>query len=131
MKKDEIKRLNFPDIKMKDLLEKFENRFLLSIAVAKRARQIKEGSRPLVEFVPNEPLNPISIAMKELLEDKIDVEINPKKEEGIAELEEMDLNLSMELEEEKEKEKEKEKEEKASKDAKKKEAKQKSRSLAA
>lgn len=52
-----------------DLLrQKVDSRFTLVVAAAKRARQLLDGAPPLVECSSNKP---VSIALKELAEDKI------------------------------------------------------------
>lgn len=51
------------------LTERVPNRFLLTLAIAKRARQIKDGAEPLVDFDDN--YSPITIAMKEIEQGKI------------------------------------------------------------
>ena len=45
-KKDDSYRIS-------EILRRIPNRFLLSIAVAKRARQLKEGARPLIDIETN------------------------------------------------------------------------------
>ena len=122
MKKEEIQALKFPKVNLKLLYERYPNRFLLSVAVAKRARQLKEGARPFVNFVPNEPFNPIAIAMKELIEKKVDINIAEETDEYSSMLDELDANLDEQLSNEAE--------EKSDKDDKKKD-KRKSKSLAA
>jgi DNA-directed RNA polymerase subunit omega len=56
------------DPPIKDLLEKVDCRYSLAVVVAKRARQIVNGSEPLVEA--NEE-KPIATALKEINEDII------------------------------------------------------------
>lgn len=55
----------------KELSEKGDSRYTLSILVAKRARKIVDGSKPLVE---TESRKPVSIALEEVLEGKITYE---------------------------------------------------------
>ena len=50
------------DVNLTDLNKKYPNRFLLAVAVAKRARQLKEGATPLVELKDGEML-PIMTAI--------------------------------------------------------------------
>jgi len=125
MKKEEIQALNFPEINLKELYDKFSNRFLLSVGVAKRARQLKEGARPLVQIAHNEPFNPISIAMKELLEGRVNITIDDDKDDADIFINELDAGLEEDLK------LEDGLEEKAEKDLKKKESKRKSKSLSA
>lgn len=50
---------------------KGESRYTLVMIVAKRARQIIDGSKPLVETNSSKP---VTIAIEELLQDKIEYE---------------------------------------------------------
>jgi len=52
------------------LVEKAGNRYTLIIEASKRARQIIDGSTPLVEC---ENENPVTIAVNEISEDKITI----------------------------------------------------------
>lgn len=70
-------------ISIHSLLQKVDNKFLLVIAVAKRARQIKEGAKPLDER-SNPELAVIS-AMEELLHNKVGVEFDINKEVEVQE----------------------------------------------
>lgn len=54
-----------------ELLKKIKNRFILSIAAAKRARQIKDGAVPLVEKEDDSP--ELIVALNEIMSNKIDV----------------------------------------------------------
>ena len=66
------------DLVTEKLLEKAENRFILSIAAAKRARQLKDGAVPLVDRKDNPDL---IVALEEIMEDKIAIEIvNPESD---------------------------------------------------
>jgi len=51
-----------------ELLEKVDSRYMLVSIVSKRARQIVEGSQPMVKTTE---LKPINIATQEFFEDKI------------------------------------------------------------
>ena len=53
-----------------ELLEKMENRYSLVIATSKRARQISEGSEPLVK---NDDIAAVSIAADEINEGKVTI----------------------------------------------------------
>ena len=57
-------------IDLKKLLEIVPNRFLLTIAAAKRARQIFEGARPLIDFSISKN-RPLDIALYEIQTGKI------------------------------------------------------------
>lgn len=85
---------NFPIVNLKELSKTYPNRFLLSIAAAKRARQIKEGSRPRIDFVADKPMNYINIALQELIEKKYSIEI--KKDDDIEQEMLDELNQSLE-----------------------------------
>lgn len=54
-----------------DILKKVDNRYSLVVVTAKRARQIIDGSKPLVEI---ESVKPVTIAIHEIDEDKISYE---------------------------------------------------------
>ncbi len=102
-----IKEANYPTIDVSELQPMFPNRFLLTAAVSKRARQITEGAKPTVDFYPDEPYDPISIALKELLLGNIEVTMKSSVDNELEMIEEMDLNLNIQLKEEEEKEVEK------------------------
>lgn len=55
------------------LLSKAKNKFLLSNAVAGRAKQIAEGSLPYVDNF--DPTNPIITAMREIASEKIKIKM--------------------------------------------------------
>ncbi len=59
------------------LLEKAENRFVLAIAAAKRARQLKDGAVPLVERGDKTDL---TVALEEIMAGKIAIENNTTPE---------------------------------------------------
>ena len=94
-----IKEANYPVIDVTDLKNLFPNRFMLTAAVSKRARQIAEGAKPTVEFYPDEPYDPIAIALKELLLENIKVELKDNVDNELEMIEEMDVSLNIELEE--------------------------------
>lgn len=52
----------------RELAEKGDSRYTLSMLVSKRARQIIEGDKPLVETDSNKP---VSIALEEVMADKV------------------------------------------------------------
>lgn len=54
-----------------ELLKKIKNRFILSIAAAKRARQLKDGAVPLIEKEEDAP--DLITALNEIMNNKIEV----------------------------------------------------------
>ncbi len=56
---------------LESLLEKVDNKYALVIAVAKRARQLKEGHLPMVDIASN---NPVTMALEEIAAGKIRIE---------------------------------------------------------
>lgn len=62
----------------KELSERGDSRYTLSILVAKRARKIVDGSKPLVE---TDTRKPVSIALEELLAGKITYERSDIKDD--------------------------------------------------
>ncbi|NEU03281.1 MULTISPECIES: DNA-directed RNA polymerase subunit omega [Clostridium] len=60
-----------------DLLNKVENRYSLVVATSKRARQIIDGSEPLIE---TESTKPVTIAIKEINQDALLSESQDVKE---------------------------------------------------
>lgn len=60
------------EIVNEDLLKKVDNRFLLTVAAAKRSRQVQEGAHPLVE---EKGLPPVLTALEEILQDKIGIRV--------------------------------------------------------
>ena len=110
--------LNFPKVDSTQLLKKIPNRFLLSVAIAKRARQISEGEKPLVEVLRDKPMNPINIAMKEFNEGLITITEKNEVDDELELIEKLDKNLEERIEKQKiedEKNKPKEKTKKKSK----------------
>lgn len=69
------------EIWISKILEKVPNKFLLSVAVAKRARQLKEGAKPLVDIEKDELLLPIIKALEEIEENKISVNLKERTDE--------------------------------------------------
>lgn len=55
----------------RQLSEKGDSRYTLAMLIAKRARKIVDGSKPLVETSSKKP---VSIALEEILDDKISYE---------------------------------------------------------
>ncbi len=54
-----------------DLLEQVDSKYTLAITAAKRARQIKEGSRPQVK---TDSIKDVSIALEEIAKGKVQYE---------------------------------------------------------
>jgi len=96
--------LNFPEVDIHEVLRGNPNRFLVAVAAAKRARQIKEGGRPLVEFDPNKPMNFVAIALKEILEGKIQIEMREDHSEDMDYIADLDKALEENLRDEQAKE---------------------------
>lgn len=94
------------EINITKILKRVPNRFLLSVAVAKRARQLQEGARPLIEIPEGIPMIPVITALKEIEANKIDVNAAEEQEEDIELLKKMDELLDIELAKEKDKGKE-------------------------
>ena len=57
---------------LEELLEKVKNRFLLTVSAARRARQLKDGAKQLIDAPENE--SAVIVALDEILEDKIKIE---------------------------------------------------------
>lgn len=72
------------ELVLEELLDKVKNRFLLTVAAARRARQLKEGAKPLIDMAENEP--PVIVALDEILEDKIRIEIGDSKQTALQEV---------------------------------------------
>ncbi len=68
------------EINLSELFEKVPNRFLLTVAASKRARQLEDGARPLIEasMAHNRALD---IALMEIQLGKIVVSIEDATEE--------------------------------------------------
>lgn len=88
---------NFPEVDLHKILEKEPNKFLIVTAAAKRARQIKEGARPLISVNLNEPLNHVQVALKEIEEGLIDIGIAEGTDAEADYLKELDASLEEEL----------------------------------
>ena len=63
------------EIVTEELLQKIDNRFLLSIVAAKRARQIKDGAIPLVDSEVEGTDGSLAVALSEVNADKIKVSV--------------------------------------------------------
>ena len=88
--------MNSHDLSMTNVFKQIPNRFLLSIAVSKRARQLKEGYRPLIEVTEENP-NPVIIALKEIELGLLNVVVKDRHnaEEEYLERMEQDLDLQV------------------------------------
>ena len=69
-----------------DLLKKVDNRYSLIIMTSKRARQIAEGDKPLVDV---EDKSPVTIAVNEIFEDKV-YRVDDQKSEEETEMEKVE-----------------------------------------
>ena len=72
----------------------------ISVAISKRARQLLDGDKPLVDHVPGKPFNAVSLAIKEFSEGKIDLSIKEEVDEELELLEKLDKGLEAKLEQE-------------------------------
>ena len=107
---------NFPEVDLQKILTNEPNRFLIVTAAAKRARQIKEGARPLVPVDLSEPMNYVAIALKEIEEGKIEIGISEEIDEEGDYIKELDASLEEELKIDEEKAESEKNEKKAAKD---------------
>ncbi len=80
------------------VFHKFPNRFLLSVAAGKRAKQLKEGAKPLVEISNENRSKNVEIAIKELMDDQVKIMIKEPNTEEQDMLDEFDNLLETELE---------------------------------
>lgn len=81
---------NEKETKIFDILKKVPNKFMLSLAVSKRARQLAEGAKPLIPIAENEIMHPILTALEEIHQGKIVVLIEKEKDEDLELIEEVD-----------------------------------------
>ena len=56
---------------LESLLAKIENKYALVVAVAKRARVLKEGQLPMVDVASS---NPVTVALEEIAAGKIRID---------------------------------------------------------
>jgi len=108
-------QINFPKSDLNLINKNIPNRFLLASAVAKRARQISEGEKPLIDFVQNKPYNPISIALKEFEQGLITIAIKENIDDEIELIDKLDKNLDTKIEKKEQEEKLKNSQEKPKK----------------
>ena len=71
------------------LLQKAKNKFLLSNAVAKRAKQITDGSLPYVNDF--DPTNPVITAIREIVRDKVRIKISTEESKKPVEVKVVDV----------------------------------------
>ena len=110
------------ELNISKIMNKVQNRFLLAVATAKRARQLKEGAPKLIDKeIADEDFIPIDIALQEFAEGKLNIVIRENNEEDDDLLEEINQYIDIDLEK-------KEEEPKSKKESK---SKSKSKSLAA
>jgi DNA-directed RNA polymerase subunit omega len=72
------------ELVLEELLDKVRNRFLLTVAAARRARQIRDGAKVLIDAPDGEP--PVIVALDEILEDKIRIEVGEYKQTALQEI---------------------------------------------
>lgn len=99
----------------KDVFKKFDNRFQLSMALAKRAKQLSEGMKPLIDHNSDNDILPIETALQEFMEDKVHIELKEGSTEEEEMLEEMDQILEAEIKEKEEEEEKNQKDKKKDK----------------
>ena len=85
------------NLTLNSVFEKYPNKFELTVAVSKRAKQIKEGSKPLVD-VKEEPIIPVIAALHEVRDNEVEIEYR-ENEEKLEVLDNYDKELEEELEE--------------------------------
>lgn len=56
---------------LESLLDKIDNKYALVVAVAKRARVLKEGQLPMVDVASN---NPVTVSLEEIAAGKIRID---------------------------------------------------------
>ena len=88
--------MTYQELSMTKVFSQIPNRFLLSVAVSKRARQLREGYRPLVEVTEENP-NPVLIALREIEQGKLNVIVKEthNAEEEYLERMEQDIELQV------------------------------------
>ncbi len=67
-------------ITIEDVLKRINNRFILSIMASKRAKQLKKGSKPLIEVEDNKE---VVTALREIAAGKVNLKENKERDEGI------------------------------------------------
>ena len=76
------------EVKVTDLLKLVPNRFMLCVGVSRRARQLKEGAKPMVEVADRQNIQPVITALEEIEKGKVTIIIRDEAEQSI--LEELD-----------------------------------------
>ncbi len=87
------------DLDLTQILEKVPNRFLLSVALSKRARQLQEGAKSLIDN-NTESLPPVLTALYEMGLGKFNVVVKEKTDEDHEMVEEMEQLIDTEIFEE-------------------------------
>jgi DNA-directed RNA polymerase subunit omega len=57
------------------LMEKLDSKYALVVAAAKRARILTGGDESLIKDLPPDVRKPVSVALEEIVEDNIDIEL--------------------------------------------------------
>jgi DNA-directed RNA polymerase subunit omega len=57
------------------LMEKMNSKYALVVAAAKRARVLTGGDESLIKNLPPDVRKPVSVALEEIMEDKINIEM--------------------------------------------------------
>lgn len=78
--------------KLNTILKQVPDRFLLTLAVSKRARQLKDGTRPLIPGVADDA-PPILVALDEMYAGKIAVSVKEKRKSNEDLLEDMESGV--------------------------------------
>ncbi|MDR2430967.1 MAG: DNA-directed RNA polymerase subunit omega [Candidatus Margulisbacteria bacterium] len=71
------------EIVLEEVLKKLDNRFMLSVVAAKRARQLKDGAIPQVDRTEDD--SDLLTALGEIMEDKIQAEFVAEEPDTAAE----------------------------------------------
>lgn len=86
------------NLELNNLYAKHRNKFELTVAVSQRARQIKDGAKPLVD-VGQDPVIPVVAALHELDDQKVNIIFKEEGEEAIDDIiDRFDKELDEELE---------------------------------
>lgn len=70
------------EIPLEKLIDRIGNKYLLALAAARRAQQIREGSYPLVEGFNLD--DPLSVVLAEILADKIKAEMKAPEKKTVS-----------------------------------------------
>jgi len=85
------------EYKLAEILLKIPNRFILSLAIAKRARQLNEGAKPLVPIEEGAKMHPILTALEEVYANKIEVMEEKEKNDDLEMIEEVERFFDAEV----------------------------------